>query len=196
VFVEGGLHDVRLVSRGRPAYEGEIGVGRGTQVPLEFEFEAAVEGRCLQTEVEGPVSKSWKALAAQLVGVELRLQVPLYEVVSSTTAREVPATHVMDARRVLFEPGMGKEFVDDPWLLLGVDLGGLAFGETAVDLLETPGGLVTITEIERKKTALKLELLHESGDKNALFLDFTRDLDFVEPSDVLAALCVVAVRDV
>lgn len=195
VFVEGGLHTVRLVHSGRPVHEEEVGVGRGEAVALEVTLEPPVEGHCYETDIAGPISKNWKALAAQLEGVQLRLLVPLYEVVSSTMEREIPSTHVVDARRVLFEPGVGKEFVDDPWKMLGMDLGGLSFGETAVDLLETPAGQVTVTEVERKKTALRLELLDQSGDKNAVFLDFTRALETVEISEVLAALCVVASRD-
>lgn len=194
-FVEPGRHRLRVLARGRPPHEEDLAVGRGELITLEVVLaEPAEPSTCVEASATGPVSKSWKALGQELAGSELELLIPLYEVVSSTMEREVPSTHVLDARRVLFKPGTTRKFVERPRDLMGLELGGSSFGETAIEVLESAPGRATIVGTERKRSTLRLDLVHHSGDRNALFLDFSRDLESVDVRDVLSALCLVAVR--
>lgn len=201
VFVDGGRHRLELVSRGRPTHREDLFVEKGELLELEVVLAEpadpagpAEQAACVETNATGRASRGWRQLGQELRGVELEIRVPLYEVVTSRQGREIPSTRVLDGRRVLFKPEGSKSFVERPLDLIGLELGGALYGETAVEVLESAPGRVTITGLERKRSTLRLDLVHQSGDRNALFLDFSLGLDLVEVSDVVTALCTVAAR--
>lgn len=158
------------------------------QLRLDVELQAS-EQSCLSFGLSGDVDGQLRALEGKLEGQRIQLVVPLVEVVSSKTALRVPCTHVVEGRRILFEPSSGDEYVDHPDLLLGQDLGGWAFGETARRLVILPPGPVTVIEVDDGRHGLQIELLHESGEKTKVYFDFVRDLDEVPVSELEAGMC-------
>lgn len=194
VVAEEGEHQLRLIHAGHRPYEETVELITGERFSVNASLEPAAGDACYQAGTSGPVAKAVKQLDDSMRGLDLELRVPLYMVVSSITFRKQPATHVIDGRRLLFEPQMGKRFVDRPEKMLGKDLGGMAFGETAVEIAASPPGRITVTEVESKKNAVAVHFLHENGDKNAIYLDFTKGLDGIAMDDVFEALCLVAER--
>lgn len=194
VFVGDGEHELRLVHPGYLDHDETVRVAAGEKRDLDAALEPNGADACYRAAASGPIAKAVKELDAGMRGLDLALRLPLYMVVSDKTFRKQPSTHVIDGRRVLFEPQMGKRFVDRPEEMLGKDLGGMAFGETAIEIAVSPPGRVTVTGVEKKKDTVIVELLHENGDKNAVYLDFTKGLDAVAMDDVFEALCLVAER--
>lgn len=149
---------------------------------------------CYPMTVGGGLVDSFSELQRALVSKRFRAAVPLYQVVTSTMESKLAANHVVDGDLLLFAPRRSDKYADRPSDLIGRELGGLAFGETARSLIETPPDVMIVTAVERKKASVKVEIMAESGQRNALFLDFTRPPKQVKAQDVLDALCVVFSR--
>ncbi len=174
-----------------PGYSAYRTVAEGVlnqQLRLDVELEGSAQS-CLSFGLSGDVDGQLRALKGKLEGQRIELVVPLVEVLSSKTNLRVPSTHVVEGRRILFEPSSGDEYVDHPHLLLGQDLGGWAFGETARRLEILVPGPVTVIEVDDGRHGLEIELLHESGEKTKVYFDFVRDLDEVPVSELEAGVC-------
>ncbi len=152
------------------------------------------EEYCYAFSVEGNLENGLDALRSTLVSTRMRAAVPLYQVVTSTMESRLAATHVVDGDVLLFAPRYSDKYADRPSRLVGRELGGIAFGETATRTVSTPAGLMIVRGVERKKSKVKIELLAESGGENAVFLDFTRPPKQVAAQEVIDALCVIFSR--
>lgn len=190
LILEDGEYDLELIAAGRAPHRERLVARRGETSELDAVLaELPAESYCYDVEGSGSVERSLDALAAQLVGRELNLVVPLYRVVTSTMESRLPSTHIVDGKRLLFAPKFGRKYADLPWKLLGRELKGWAFGETAVRLLHTPPGPVTVTEVSKRKSTLVLELMDDHGETNAIYFDFTRGLGQVTVDDLESAMC-------
>ncbi|MCP3961745.1 MAG: PEGA domain-containing protein [bacterium] len=190
VFVEPGDHEVELVQPRHAPHKETVSVSYGDALVIEARQMPVPEGSyCYDLAGSGPVDRGFDALSAGLVGSEMNLVVPLYMVVTSTMGRQLPSTHVVDGKRILFAPSSGKKYEDDPWALEGRELTGWAFGEFASEVLHVPPGPVTVTEVSRKKSAVVVELRHDTGEKNAIYFDFTRNLKQVGMEELAGAMC-------
>lgn len=193
-YIDAGDTPLRLVARGHEDYEATISLSPGEIFEAHLTMTPANEDRCHPPTADGPASKAVKTLAKTLPGTRLLARVPLYQVLTSEMERRLPATHVIDGERLAFEPKMGKSFVSSPFALLGRELGGLSFGEIAAEVVASPVGFVTITEVARKKNTVVLSLLDENGERNGLYLDFTAGLERTSVEALFEALCLVLER--
>ena len=138
----------------------------------------------------GTAKDAVDSLHDQLVGERIRLSVPLYKVVTEIMENRVAVTHVLDGRRILFEPRTGDDYVDVPWKLLGSDLGGWDFGEVGTAIHRFPPEVVTITDVDdRKGRTVQIDLRYDMGEENRIYFDFTRKLRDVSAEALEAALC-------
>ncbi len=193
LILEDGEYDLELIVPGREPYRETLAAMRGESRGIEAVLdEVPADDYCYDLGSSGSgglVEKSLEALAARWVGSELNLVVPLYRVVTSTMENLLPSTHVVDGKRLLFAPKFGTRYVDQPWKLQGKELKGWAFGETAVSVLMTPAGPVTVTDISRRKSTIVIELRHDNGEENAIYFDFTRDPGKITLDDLERAMC-------
>jgi hypothetical protein len=102
---------------------------------------------------------------------------------------ELPITHIVDGRRILFEARRGDHYEELPNDLLDRELRGLSFGDVGVDALTPLRGTVTVPEIESKRSTLVLKLRHDNGTENAVYVDFTRDAKEVSIEEAVEAVC-------
>ncbi len=193
-FVDTGEHTLRVVAAGHLPFETTLDVQRGEEGTVPAQLEAATpDAHCHVEPTEGNVASGVKTLARRLRGTSLTQLVPIYRVVSESD-REQSATHVVDGRQLLFEPQAGDRYVDSPWKLVGRDLAGMGFGETAVDVRASRPGRVTVKGLDRRKSTIIVETLHEDGATNKVYFDFTQPLDQLPVSTLFEAMCLVFAR--
>jgi len=192
LYLESGDFDLELIQPQHRPHRQTVTVDLGELVEISPAMEEVADGSyCHDFGLSGPVERGIKPLAEALVGKEMTLTTPLYKVITSTMGSDLGATHVVDAKHMLFAAKLSRKYTDQPWELLGRELGGWAFGETASDVRRTPRGGVTITEVAKKKSSIVVHVLHDNGQKNAIYFDFTRNLKNVTVADLTEALCVV-----
>ncbi len=192
LILDDGEYDLELIVPGHKPYRQTLVAMRGELHTINAVLgEVPIDSYCydLGESTGGAVDKSLEALAAKWVGSELNLVVPLYRVVTSTMESRLPSTHVVDSKRILYAPKFGTKYADQPWKLMGRELKGWAFGETAVDVLMTPPGPVTVTEVSRRKSTIVIEVRHDSGEDNAIYFDFTGSPGKVTVDDLERAMC-------
>ncbi len=195
LYLESGDYDLELIQPRHVPHRQTVTVDLGELVEISPAMTEEVGGAyCYDFGLSGPVDRGIKSLATTLVGKEMTLTTPLYKVITSTMGSDLGATHVVDGKRMLFAAKLSRKYADQPWELLGRELSGWAFGETAADVRRTPRGRVTITEVAKKKDSIVVHVLHDNGQKNAIYFDFTRGLKDVNMTDLGEALCVVFTR--
>lgn len=193
--VREGSHELQIIKAMHAPFETVIDGTPGEVATIDAQLEPVPRDQyCYPMTVTGSLVQGFTDLQRALVSKRFRTVVPLYQVVTSTMASKLAANHVVDGDLLLFAPRRSDKYVDRPHELIGRELGGIAFGETAQSLRETPPDVMIVTAVERKKASVKVEVLAESGQRNALFVDFTRPAKQVTAQDVLDALCVVFSR--
>lgn len=190
IYVDPGVREVSLRAPGHRVDRTQVDVVGLDAVDVTRTL-SPDENTCPTLSATGPVDRAFKTLRDALVGRQLELMMPLWGVVTSSMGRILPATHVVDGRQILFEPKRGDRYVPHPEDLLGRELGGLSFGETASDLAMLPPGMVTITAVEKSKTTFELEVRGEAGDTSRLYIDATAGLDRLDATDLADAMCMV-----
>ncbi len=187
-----GPRRLELVKPHFAPYRAAISAAAGLTRTLTAELIPSSKGEyCYAFSVDGNLETGLDALRSTLVSTRMRSAVPLYQVVTSTMESHLAANHVVDSDMLLFAARYSDKYADRPSRLVGRELGGIAFGETATRMVRTPAGLMIVTGVERKKSKVKIELLAESGGENAVFLDFTRPPKQVAAQEVIDALCVI-----
>ncbi|MEM1201774.1 MAG: PEGA domain-containing protein [Acidobacteriota bacterium] len=192
VHLDEGAHSLEVLGKATRPFRATVELPLGAEDVMDLELEAVPrEQHCYRFGAGGPLSKGAKRLGGELVGQRLQLKLPTYQVVSSVMGTHLATTHVVDGRSILFEARMGNNFVPLPERLLGRELGGLSFGEVGTEVLELGPGPVTVTEVKRKRSTVILKLRHDTGDEDAVYFDFTRDLKDHTMDDLYDAMCLV-----
>ena len=118
IYLDEGEHGVEVVAPGFVPWRTTIDVPLGEEATLEPALELLPpEQACYRFHLTGSAKDAVKSLRKQLVGEQLQLAVPLYKVLTEIMENRVAVTHVLDGRRILFEPRTGDDYVDVPWKL-------------------------------------------------------------------------------
>ncbi|MEM8932567.1 MAG: PEGA domain-containing protein [Acidobacteriota bacterium] len=191
IYLDEGEHVVELVAPGFAPWDTSVELPLGDEATIAAKMRRLPpEQACYRFDLQGSAKDTVKPLRSRLVGERLQLAIPLYKVLTEVMENRVAVTHVLDGRRILFEPRTGDDYVDVPWKLLGSDLGGWDFGEVGTAIHHFPPEAVTITDIDdRKGRTIKIDLRYDVGEENSVYLDFTRKLRDVTAAEVEAALC-------
>ena len=168
----------------------EVDLEFGQSIDIFAELKHIPRGEyCYLFSPSGKIGKDFKALEEELISERLMLVTSLYKIVTSIMERQLPVTHVVNGKNFGYEPKYGANYAASPEGLLGRELGGLAFGETASAVVTTPPGQVTVAGIAKRNNTIVLELLYPNGVRNSIYFDFDKPVTDIEFDDFYDALC-------